>query len=62
MKIDINKGYYCFRLDEAYVHFNIAPMSIMEAKESYLRFIENLIDEAIDDNMIKLSQLENEED
>jgi len=58
LKIDFIKSGYCFKLDEKYLDFRFVAMNVMDAKKSYLERIENEIDEAIDDNMIKLYKLE----
>jgi hypothetical protein len=58
MKIDLSKGGYGFQFEEKDLNYNLAANNIIHAKEVYLKHISGMIDEAIDDSLWRLSQLE----
>jgi len=58
MKIDLSKGHFCFQFKETDLNYNFAAKNVIQAKEIYLKYISDMIDESIDDDLWRLSQLE----
>ncbi|MBZ9622970.1 hypothetical protein G9F71_008890 [Clostridium sp. FP2] len=58
MKIDLSTGIYCFKLTEDDLTYNLGADNVIQAKELYLKHISDIIDESIDDDLWRLSQLE----
>lgn len=58
MKIDLSKGHYSFQFEEKDLNHNFAANNVIHAKEIYLKYIEDMINESIDSDLWKLSKLE----
>lgn len=58
MKIDMNKGHYVFKLNEKDLEWNISANNIIDAKDCYIKNITQQINNAIDDCIWRLSELE----
>lgn len=60
MKIDLSKGCYSFQLSQDDLVYNLAADNVMEAREIYLRHITYMVNNAIDDGLMKLCRIEKE--
>jgi len=58
MKIGYGVGGYSFELEANDVTYRLGAKNIIQAKEYYLKHIEELIDDVIDDSFWTLRQLE----
>lgn len=58
MKISIGSKGYCFQLEEKDLIYNLPANNVIHAKESYLKHMENIVNESIDDAIFRLRELD----